>query len=108
MDPMWAPPADETWFVPDNERLGSAGLRRRAPRLALLGAALAIAVAVRLAARRAPSVEVPFLARLAPWMPFACASTYQDEDRGGRGWMKTTRTHRPANVARRRITARPP
>ena len=39
--------------------------------LALLGAALAITLAARLIAALHPGVDVPWLARLAPWMPFA-------------------------------------
>lgn len=39
--------------------------------LALLGAALAVALALRLFARVRPGIDVEWLARLAPWMPFA-------------------------------------
>ena len=39
--------------------------------LALLAAAVAITLAVRLVARRWPGVDVALLARMAPWMPFA-------------------------------------
>lgn len=39
--------------------------------LFLLAGALALALLVRLVARVRPGLDVPFLARLAPWMPFA-------------------------------------
>jgi len=39
--------------------------------LALLGAALAVTVLVRAIARVWPGLDIPFLARMAPWMPFA-------------------------------------
>lgn len=39
--------------------------------LALLGAALLVTVLVRVVARFLPGVDIPFLARMAPWMPFA-------------------------------------
>lgn len=39
--------------------------------LALLAAALAITLVVRGIARLWPGVDIPFLARMAPWMPFA-------------------------------------
>ena len=39
--------------------------------LVLLAAAVAVTLAVRLIARAWPGVDIPFLARMAPWMPFA-------------------------------------
>ena len=39
--------------------------------LALLAAAVLLTVVVRVIARFFPGVDVPFLARMAPWMPFA-------------------------------------
>lgn len=66
------PLAHETWFVPDPERFGlDWGFAGQAASLALLAAAVAIALAVRVLARYFPGVEVPFLWRLAPFMPFA-------------------------------------
>ena len=64
------PLAHETWFEDDPGGLdwSFAGEGRT---IALLAAALAITAAVRLVARRWPGVDVPFLARLAPFMPFA-------------------------------------
>jgi hypothetical protein len=39
--------------------------------LVYLLAAFAITFGIRVVARRAPGIDVPFLARMAPWMPFA-------------------------------------
>ena len=39
--------------------------------LALLAAAIAVTLIVRVLARRYPGLDVPFLGRMAPWMPFA-------------------------------------
>ncbi len=39
--------------------------------LVLLAAAVAVTLVVRLIARAWPGVDIPFLARMAPWMPFA-------------------------------------
>src|SRR3954469_8124494 len=61
--------AHETWFVHGGGMdwsFAGEGLT-----LVYLLAAFAIAFGVRVLARRVPGVDVPFLARLAPWMPFA-------------------------------------
>ena len=69
---MHVPIAHETWFVPDYERFGlDWAFAGQTATLALLVAAAAITVAVRVLARRFPGVDILFLARLAPWMPFA-------------------------------------
>ena len=61
------PLAHETWFVPDYERFGlDWAFAGQTATLALLVAAVAITVAVRVLARRFPGVDIPFLARLAP------------------------------------------
>src|SRR5215208_6470419 len=62
--------AHETWFTngPFPTDWGFAG---ETLSLALLGAALAVTLLVRLVATRFPGVDVPALARLVPWMPFA-------------------------------------
>ncbi|MEA2481728.1 MAG: hypothetical protein QOJ07_3650 [Thermoleophilaceae bacterium] len=64
------PLAHETWFEHGRYPLDW-GFAFEGRTLALLAAALAVAVAVRALARVVPGVEVPFLARMAPWMPFA-------------------------------------
>ena len=64
------PFAHETWFEsarPDADW----GFAFEALTLALLAAALLVTVVVRLVARRFPGVDVPFIGRMAPWMPFA-------------------------------------
>ena len=62
--------AHELWFVEDvPARDGSFALEPAT--LALLGAALAITVAVRVVARFRPGVTLSLPARLVPWMPFA-------------------------------------
>jgi hypothetical protein len=62
--------AHETWFTdgafPLDWSFAFEGLT-----LAFLAAAVAVTLLVRLIAARWPGVDVPFLARLAPWMPFA-------------------------------------
>jgi len=62
--------AHETWFTsgpfPTDWSFAGETLS-----LVLLAAALAVTLVVRLLARRFPGVDVPFLARLVPWMPFA-------------------------------------
>src|SRR4051794_6562494 len=62
--------AHETWFVsqrpPEDWGFATSGST-----LALLAGALAITLAVRLVSHYWNGVDVPFLARLAPWMPFA-------------------------------------
>ena len=69
---MPIPIAHETWFVPDYERFGlDWDFAGQQATLALLGAAVAVTVAVRVLARWVDGVDVPFLARLTPWMPFA-------------------------------------
>jgi len=66
------PVAHETWFVPDYQRFGlDWAFAGQTATLALLAAAVAIALAVRLVGRFFTGVDVPGLARLAPWMPFA-------------------------------------
>jgi uncharacterized membrane protein YphA (DoxX/SURF4 family) len=64
------PLAHETWFVDDEGGLDWSFAGERLT-LALLVAAVAAALAVRLAARVRDGVDVPFLARMAPFMPFA-------------------------------------
>ena len=64
------PFAHETWFEsarPDADW----GFAFEALTLALLGAALLVTLAVRLVARRFPGLDLPFIGRMAPWMPFA-------------------------------------
>ena len=69
---MNLPIAHETWFVPDYEDFGlDWAFAGQTATLALLAAAVAATLAVRVLARWFPGVDVPFLARLAPWMPFA-------------------------------------
>jgi hypothetical protein len=64
------PVAHETWF--EHARPSADwGFAFEGVTLALLAAALLVTVAVRLLARRFPGVDVPFLGRAAPWMPFA-------------------------------------
>ena len=67
---MIAPLAHETWFVPDDVA-SDWGFAGEALTLVLLAAALAVAVAFRAAARVWPGLDVPPLARMAAWMPFA-------------------------------------
>ena len=69
---MKVPVAHETWFVPDFERFGlDWGFAGQTATLALLAAAVAVALSVRVLARWFGGVDIPFLARLVPWMPFA-------------------------------------
>ena len=66
------PLAHETWFVPDPESFElDWSFAGETETLLLLAAALVLTVAVRLLATRFPGVDVPALARLAPWVPFA-------------------------------------
>jgi hypothetical protein len=62
--------AHETWFTsgpfPTDWSFAGETLS-----LVLLAAALAVTLLVRLVAQRFPGVDVAFLARLVPWMPFA-------------------------------------
>jgi uncharacterized membrane-anchored protein len=62
--------AHETWFVrePGSLDWSFAG---QPLTLALLGAALIIALVLRLVNRAWPGLDVSFLARMAPFMPFA-------------------------------------
>jgi hypothetical protein len=62
--------AHETWFT-DGPFPSDWSFAGETLSLALLTAALAVTLLVRLVALRAPGVDVPFLARLVPWMPFA-------------------------------------
>jgi hypothetical protein len=64
------PLAHETWFEhgPVPHDWGFAG---ETATLLLLAGAVAVTVAVRVAARFWDGVDVPVLARMAPWMPFA-------------------------------------
>jgi hypothetical protein len=63
------PVAHETWFE-KGEFPADWGFAAEGLTLALLGAAVAITVGVRLLGR-VSGVDVPFLARMAPYMPFA-------------------------------------
>jgi hypothetical protein len=63
------PLAHEYWFVDGVEADWS--FAGEAATLALLAAAVVVTLGVRLLATRFPGVDVPFLARMAPWMPFA-------------------------------------
>jgi hypothetical protein len=62
--------AHETWFGPDSFA-ADWGFATQTLTLALLGAAVAATVAVRGIARLRPGVDVGWLARCAPFMPFA-------------------------------------
>jgi hypothetical protein len=64
------PFAHETWFGPDAFPTDWA-FAAQTLTLVLLGAALLVTLAVRLIARRFPGVDVGWLARCAPFMPFA-------------------------------------
>ena len=61
--------AHETWFTKSTAMDWSFAFE--AATLALLGAALALTLAVRLLGSRYPGVDIPFIGRMAPWMPFA-------------------------------------
>ena len=64
------PLAHETWLTRDD--VGTDwGFVTEGATLALLAAAVLVTVAVRLLARVKPGVDVPVLARMAPFMPFA-------------------------------------
>lgn len=67
---MRLPIGHETWFVPD-EVGADWGFAGETLTLVLLALAVAITVAVRLVERVWSGENVPFLARMAPWMPFA-------------------------------------
>lgn len=64
------PFAHEAWFGPDTFP-SDWGFAAETLTLVLLGAAVAITVGVRVLARRFPGVDVGWLARCAPFMPFA-------------------------------------
>jgi hypothetical protein len=70
MSPVFVPLAHETWFdsrhFPADWSFAGRGLS-----LALLGSAIVVTLAVRLLSRWWPGANVPFLARMAPYMPFA-------------------------------------
>jgi hypothetical protein len=63
------PIAHETWFVDGTPMDWSFAFE--AATLALLGLALVVTLAVRLVASRFPGVDIPFIGRMAPYMPFA-------------------------------------
>jgi hypothetical protein len=62
--------AHETWFGPDTFPTDWA-FAAQTLTLVLLGAAVLVTFGVRLLARRYPGVDVGWLARMAPFMPFA-------------------------------------
>ncbi len=62
--------AHETWFT-DGPFPTDWSFAGETLTLVLLAAALAVTLLVRLIATRFPGVDLPFLARLVPWMPFA-------------------------------------
>ena len=64
------PLAHETWLT-DDRVSADWGFVTEGLTLALLAAAVLVTVAVRLLARVRPGVDVPVLARMAPFMPFA-------------------------------------
>src|SRR5215217_6923200 len=61
--------AHETWFVDEPGMDWS--FATESLTLVYLLAAIAITAGVRVVARRVPGKDIPFLARMAPWMPFA-------------------------------------
>src|SRR5215213_10955115 len=62
--------AHETWF--EGSRPGPDwGFAGETATLALLAAAVVLTLVVRALARLFPGLDVPFLGRLSPWMPFA-------------------------------------
>ena len=67
---MTLPVAHETWFLERATDL-EWGFIGEGASLALLGAAVLITLAVRIASSVRDGVDVPWIARLAPWMPFA-------------------------------------
>ena len=62
--------AHETWFTEGAFPLDW-GFAAETATLAILGAAIALTLLVRLLARFLPGVDVALLGRLVPWMPFA-------------------------------------
>jgi hypothetical protein len=67
---MPLPVAHETWFV-DRIPPSDWGFATHTATLGLLTLAVAVTALVRLAAHARSGFDVPVLARLAPWMPFA-------------------------------------
>jgi hypothetical protein len=67
---MTLPLAHETWFESGHRSLDWS-FAGETLTLAFLAGAILVTVAVRLLALVFPGVDIPFLARLAPWMPFA-------------------------------------
>ena len=61
--------AHETWFV-DRIPASDWGFAAQAATLVLLASALLVALGVRLASRFRDGIEIPWLARMAPFMPF--------------------------------------
>ena len=66
---MTPPIAHETWFVDEPPMDWS--FTFEAATLALLGLAVAVTLLVRVVAARFPGVDVPFIGRMAPYVPFA-------------------------------------
>ena len=64
------PLAHELWFEHD-EYVNDWSFAAETLTLALLAAAVVVTLVVRILAKAWPGVDVPFLARMAPWMPFA-------------------------------------
>jgi hypothetical protein len=62
--------AHETWFIHDDGSFDWS-FATSALTLTLLGIAVLLTVAVRLIARLWPGIDVPWLAAMAPFMPFA-------------------------------------
>ncbi len=69
MAAMRSPRAHETWC--EHGTRGDWGFAGETATLLLLAGALAIVLAVRVVGRFWNGVDVPLLARMAPWMPFA-------------------------------------
>ena len=67
---MPLPLAHQTWFDDPTQPVDWS-FAAQSLTLALLAAALLATVIVRLVGRRFPGIDIPFLGRLAPWMPFA-------------------------------------
>ena len=64
------PLAHERWFE-DPSYAADWSFAAEGTTVALLAAAVVVTLIVRLVARIQPGVDIPFLARMAPWMPFA-------------------------------------
>ena len=67
---MTFPLAHETWFEAGHRDLDWSFAGETAT-LALLAGAVALTLVVRALAHVRSGIDVPFLARMAPWMPFA-------------------------------------